>query len=138
MPVAPIPQPQMPGKPGQPPVPLPGVQAPMQQQPRPAGPQQPGPTGQQPQPKQNRITTIPKPVGIDPLVILQERENRMAARIVARMEQLKNLPTNMPEDLRLQAQIELRALRCLNFQRQLRSEVSVLKRIYIIFFSCLL
>jgi SWI/SNF-related matrix-associated actin-dependent regulator of chromatin subfamily A member 2/4 len=39
------------------------------------------------------------------------------------MEQLKNLPTNMPEDLRLQAQIELRALRVLNFQRQLRSEI---------------
>lgn len=29
----------------------------------------------------------------------------------------------MPEDLRIQAQIELRALRCLNFQRQLRSEI---------------
>lgn len=29
----------------------------------------------------------------------------------------------MSEDLRLQAQIELRALRCLNFQRQLRSEI---------------
>ena len=39
------------------------------------------------------------------------------------MEQLSNLPTNMPEDLRIQAQIELRMLRVLNFQRQLRSEV---------------
>lgn len=39
------------------------------------------------------------------------------------MDQLNNLPTNMPEDLRIQAQIELRALRCLNFQRQLRSEI---------------
>lgn len=29
----------------------------------------------------------------------------------------------MSEDLRIQAQIELRALRCLNFQRQLRSEI---------------
>lgn len=47
----------------------------------------------------------------------------MAARIAARMEQLKNLPTSMPDDLRIQAQIELRALRCLNFQRQLRSEI---------------
>lgn len=51
--------------------------------------------------------------------------NRVAARIALRMEQLSNLPTNMPEDLRIQAQIELRMLRVLNFQRQLRSEVIV-------------
>lgn len=31
----------------------------------------------------------------------------------------------MPEDLRIQAQIELRMLRVLNFQRQLRSEVII-------------
>nr|CAI5847492.1 unnamed protein product [Callosobruchus analis] len=73
--------------------------------------------------KQNRITSIPKPAGVDPLVLLQERENRVAARIAARMEQLTNLPSNMSEELRIQAQIELRALRCLNFQRQLRSEI---------------
>lgn len=48
----------------------PGVrpQMPGQQQ------QQPGPP--QPQPKQNRVTTLPKPCGIDPIVVLQERENR--------------------------------------------------------------
>nr|CAH7719640.1 unnamed protein product [Callosobruchus chinensis] len=73
--------------------------------------------------KQNRITSIPKPAGVDPLVLLQERENRVAARIAARMEQLTNLPSNMSEELRIQAQIELRALRCLNFQRQLRTEI---------------
>lgn len=71
----------------------------------------------------NRVTTVAKPLGLDPIMILNERENRMASRIALRMEQLKNLPTNMPEDLRLQAQIELRALRVLNFQRQLRSEI---------------
>jgi SWI/SNF-related matrix-associated actin-dependent regulator of chromatin subfamily A protein 2/4 len=47
----------------------------------------------------------------------------LASRIAARMEQLTVLPTNMSEELRIQAQIELRALRCLNFQRQLRSEI---------------
>lgn len=47
----------------------------------------------------------------------------MAARIAARVDQLNNLPTSMSDDLRVQAQIELRALRCLNFQRQLRSEI---------------
>ncbi|XP_032517257.1 ATP-dependent helicase brm [Danaus plexippus] len=97
--------------------------------PRPPGPggptqqtqQQPGvPT---PGAKQNRITAIPKPVGIDPLQILNERENRIAARIAHRMEVLSNLPANISEDLRLQAQIELRALRVLNFQKQLRAEI---------------
>ncbi|XP_033227559.1 ATP-dependent helicase brm isoform X2 [Belonocnema kinseyi] len=94
--------------------PRPGSQTPQQQQ------QQ-----QQPQPgaKTNRVTSLAKPAGLDPLLILQERENRVAARIALRMEQLSNLPTNMPEDLRVQAQIELRMLRVLNFQRQLRSEI---------------
>jgi SWI/SNF-related matrix-associated actin-dependent regulator of chromatin subfamily A protein 2/4 len=93
---------------------------------RPGGPtqqNQSGPQQQQTSTKQNRVTTVPKPVGIDPVVILQERENRLASRIAARMEQLTVLPTNMSEELRIQAQIELRALRCLNFQRQLRSEI---------------
>lgn len=40
------------------------------------------------------------------------------------MEILSNLPATISDDLRLQAQIELRALRVLNFQKQLRSEVS--------------
>lgn len=48
---------------------------------------------------------------------------RIAARIAHRMEILANLPANIPDDLRLQAQIELRALRVLNFQKQLRAEV---------------
>lgn len=70
-----------------------------------------------------RYTMATKPLGIDPITILQERENRMASRIALRMEELSNLPANMPEDLRIKAQIELRALRVLNFQRQLRSEI---------------
>ncbi|KAF6205797.1 hypothetical protein GE061_019971 [Apolygus lucorum] len=85
----------------------------------------PASTPPQPPPsqKQNRVTTMPRPLGLDPILILQERENRVAARIVHRMEELSNLPANIPEDLRIKAQIELRALRVLNFQRQLRSEV---------------
>ncbi|XP_043275129.1 ATP-dependent helicase brm-like isoform X2 [Venturia canescens] len=88
-----------------------GAQTPQQHQP------------QQPVPKTNRVTSVAKPVGLDPLLILQERENRVAARIALRKEQLSYLPTNMSEDLRIQAQIELRMLRVLNFQRQLRSEI---------------
>ncbi|XP_073979310.1 ATP-dependent helicase brm-like isoform X2 [Rhodnius prolixus] len=92
-------------------------QVPVQQQP-PSAPAPP-PTAH----KQNRITTMPRPLGLDPILILHERENRVAARIVHRMEELSNLPATMPEDLRIKAQIELRALRVLNFQRQLRAEV---------------
>lgn len=44
--------------------PRPGCQTPQQQQP----PQQGA--------KTNRVTSVPKPVGLDPLLILQERENR--------------------------------------------------------------
>ncbi|XP_019754076.1 ATP-dependent helicase brm isoform X2 [Dendroctonus ponderosae] len=113
------------------------MRPPMQPHPHPGGYQQPPPSQlykqqpqQQPRPvggiqhlKQARTTTVPKPVGLDPIMLLQERENRVAARIAARMEQLANLPSDMTEELRLQAQIELRALRCLNFQRQLRTEI---------------
>ncbi|TMW45069.1 hypothetical protein DOY81_009850, partial [Sarcophaga bullata] len=81
------------------------------------------PPPQQPMPKPNRITTVAKPQGLDPIVLLQERENRIASRIALRMQELQRLPATMPEDLRLQAAIELRALRVLNFQRQLRTEI---------------
>lgn len=125
-----MPQPGQPGYPSSPrPPSTPSSQQPPNQQPVPnqqQRPQQPNqPQNQQVQ-KQNKITTLPKPVGIDPIQMLNERENRVAARIALRMEILSNLATTMPEDLRLQAQIELRALRVLNFQRQLRSEVRIL------------
>ncbi|CAD7080477.1 unnamed protein product [Hermetia illucens] len=87
------------------------------------GPKQGSQPPQQPLQKPNRVTTVAKPVGLDPITLLQERENRMAARIAHRMRELSSLPATMPEDLRLQAAIELRALRVLNFQRQLRSEI---------------
>lgn len=49
---------------------------------------------------------------------------RIATRIAYRMDELSNLPTHMSEEIRLKAEIELRSLRVLNFQRQLRAEVS--------------
>ena len=73
--------------------------------------------------KGNRITPISKPGGIDPVDLLNERENRIAQRIGLRIQSLQKLPANLPEDLGVKAQIELRALRLLNFQRQLRAEV---------------
>lgn len=121
-----------PGKPGQAPpggpaAPIdPSKQAAMQParpNSQPQSPRAAAPANPQQMSGKNRVTTVAKPQGMDPIVILNERENRMASRIALRMEALKNLPTNMPEDLRVQAQIELRALRVLNFQRQLRSEI---------------
>ena len=73
--------------------------------------------------KANRVTTLPRPPGIDPLAILDERETRIAQRISIRIQQLSNLPPNIPEDLRNQALMELRMLRLIDFQRQLRSEI---------------
>uniref|UniRef100_A0A669BHQ5 SWI/SNF related BAF chromatin remodeling complex subunit ATPase 4a n=1 Tax=Oreochromis niloticus TaxID=8128 RepID=A0A669BHQ5_ORENI len=78
--------------------------------------------------KQNRITPIQKPRGLDPVEILQEREYRLQARISHRIQELENLPGSLAGDLRTKATIELKALRLLNFQRQLRQEVVVCMR----------
>ncbi|XP_060927167.1 LOW QUALITY PROTEIN: probable global transcription activator SNF2L2 [Limanda limanda] len=89
----------------------------------------PQPPGQQPSPmvqmqqKQNRITPIQKPQGLDPVGILQEREYRLQARIAHRIQELESLPGSLPPDLRNKATVELKALRLLNFQRQLRQDV---------------
>lgn len=94
----------------------------------------PGPSVQQPAPgqpspvlqlqqKQSRISPIQKPQGLDPVEILQEREYRLQARIAHRIQELESLPGSLPPDLRTKATVELKALRLLNFQRQLRQEV---------------
>ena len=99
----------------------------------PTGPPPPG-SGPRPQPgpggppgmqqgKPNRVTPVAKPAGIDPVTVLQERENRLAGRIAHRIDELTNLPVNMADDVKMKAEIELRALRLLNFQRSLRAEV---------------
>ncbi|XP_013919489.1 PREDICTED: transcription activator BRG1-like [Thamnophis sirtalis] len=66
--------------------------------------------------------------GLDPVEILQEREYRLQARIAHRIQELENLPGSLAGDLRTKATIELKALRLLNFQRQLRQEVVVCMR----------
>uniref|UniRef100_A0A672LRF7 Probable global transcription activator SNF2L2 n=1 Tax=Sinocyclocheilus grahami TaxID=75366 RepID=A0A672LRF7_SINGR len=75
------------------------------------------------QQKQNRITPIQKPQGLDPVELLQEREYRLQARIAHRIQELENLPGLLPPDLRTKATVELKALRLLTFQRQLRLDV---------------
>ncbi|CAG5131850.1 unnamed protein product, partial [Candidula unifasciata] len=112
------------------------MQGPMHQQ-QMTPQQQMGAPGQQQQPqqqqqqqpqtlsalKQNRIAPVAKPQGLDPLELLKERENRVSARIAHRIQELSKMPTTMPEDLKIKGMIELRALRLLNFQRSLRTEV---------------
>lgn len=85
-------------------------------------PGQPSPVLQLQQ-KQSRISPIQKPQGLDPVEILQEREYRLQARIAHRIQELESLPGSLPPDLRTKATVELKALRLLNFQRQLRQEV---------------
>lgn len=77
----------------------------------------------------NKICPVQKPKGIDPAVVLEENEKRINARVLNRILELENLPATLPSDLRIRAQIELRSLRLLGFQRQLRQEiVSVTKQ----------
>ena len=78
---------------------------------------------------QHKITPIQKPKGIDPSIILEEGERRINARIANRINEIEHLPANLPSDLRVRAEIELRSLRLLGFQRQLRQDVmGVLRR----------
>jgi len=48
-------------------------------------------------------------------------ECRVANRIAKRIEELESLPVVMADDLKTSAMIELRALRLLNFQRQVNN-----------------
>ncbi|KAJ0067794.1 hypothetical protein NL108_010473, partial [Boleophthalmus pectinirostris] len=106
--------PQGPGAPG----PIPGSSVtPQQPSAQPVSPML------QMQQKQNRVTPIQKPQGLDPVGILQEREYRLQARIAHRIQELESLPGSLPPDLRTKATVELKALRLLNFQRQLRQDV---------------
>ncbi|CAL2041348.1 unnamed protein product [Caenorhabditis brenneri] len=71
----------------------------------------------------NRPTTLPAPNGIDPVGMLKQRENMIQNRIGLRMKLLSNLPADIPDHMKLKAEIELRALRMVNLQTQVRSEV---------------
>ncbi|CAI5448367.1 unnamed protein product [Caenorhabditis angaria] len=73
--------------------------------------------------RSNRPTSLPVPGGVDPVAMLKKRENMIQNRIGLRMRALSNLPADLPPNLRLKAEIELRALRLVNLQTQVRSEV---------------
>uniref|UniRef100_UPI00358E5DCF transcription activator BRG1-like n=1 Tax=Myxine glutinosa TaxID=7769 RepID=UPI00358E5DCF len=74
-------------------------------------------------PRTAKLVQMQKPRGIDPVEILQEREYRLQARVAHRIGELERLAAGLPSDLRTKAMVELKALRLLNFQRQLRQEV---------------
>ncbi|KAF8792571.1 transcription activator BRG1-like [Argiope bruennichi] len=105
-----------------PPMPLQGPQARPQGPPNAQGVHLPSMMQLQQQ-KQNRITPVAKPQGLDPLEIIKERENRLVQRVALRIQELSSLPGDLSEDIRVKVMSELIGLRLLNFQRQLRQEV---------------
>ncbi|CAJ0572000.1 unnamed protein product, partial [Mesorhabditis spiculigera] len=77
----------------------------------------------------SRSSTLPIPCGIDPETIFKEREYRIQNRIGHRIQELTNLPADLPAQLRDKCEIELRSLRLVNLQTHLRTEVmGVLKK----------
>lgn len=79
---------------------------------------------------QMRLAPVQKPSGLDVQEILSERDLRIQHNIVVRMRELEDvLPTFQTDDLRMRAMIELKALKLLSFQRQLRTEVVTCMRL---------
>ncbi|CAF3252308.1 unnamed protein product [Rotaria sp. Silwood2] len=63
------------------------------------------------------------PISLNPLYVQQEREKRVLNRISNRLQELEHMPAQMSVELRTQALIELKSLKLLQFQKQLRSEI---------------
>ncbi|CAH8618104.1 unnamed protein product [Heterobilharzia americana] len=77
----------------------------------------------------SRLTPIQRPQGLDPVELLKEREQRIQSRIAQRIKELSTLTVFATSEQRVSLLIELRALRLLNFQRQLRQDiVSAMRR----------
>jgi ATP-dependent helicase STH1/SNF2 len=74
---------------------------------------------------QNYRLIIPSqaPSGIDPVSITKSREAIVKSRIEYRIKELEELPSNLPEEEKIKALIELKSLRLLHVQRKLRYEV---------------
>ncbi|CAF1118722.1 unnamed protein product [Adineta steineri] len=77
-----------------------------------------------------RITSISKPIGIDIQEVITERDSRIQNNILIRINELeKILQTITQEHIRTRIMIELKALKLLNFQRQVRSEIVTCMRL---------
>ena len=75
--------------------------------------------------KQRLIIPSILPAAPEPLVLRKERERFLAARVSHRIKELESLPGNLNNDgsLKLKALIELKALRLLERQKKLRSDL---------------
>nr|CDS30859.1 global transcription activator snf2l2 [Hymenolepis microstoma] len=71
----------------------------------------------------SRIGSIQRPQGLDPVELLKEREQRIQSRIGQRIKQLSSLGIFSTPQQRISLEVELRSLRLLNFQRQLRQDM---------------
>ncbi|CEF70336.1 ATP-dependent helicase brm [Strongyloides ratti] len=79
--------------------------------------------------KRDRGSLCPLPKGIDPNLILKEKQNRVQNRIGHRIKELQQLSVTLPPQLRIKAEIELRALRLTSLQQSVRHDVMMqLKR----------
>ncbi|CAF0781322.1 unnamed protein product [Adineta ricciae] len=77
-----------------------------------------------------RVTSISKPIGIDVQEVILERDARIQNNVQARINDLeKFLQTVTQEHIRTRIMIELKALKLLNFQRQVRSEIVTCMRL---------
>ena len=77
-----------------------------------------------------RVTSITKPTGIDVQEVINERDNRIQTNISIRIQQLEKCLQNLTQEhLRTRIMIELKALKLLNFQRQVRSEIITCMRL---------
>ena len=65
-----------------------------------------------------KLAPVTLPKGVDPDLVQKERESRIRARIIHRVNELEALPSGLPDDLYRKAMIELKSLRLLDFQRQ--------------------
>eukprot|EP01135_Chromosphaera_perkinsii_P003614 Nk52_evm23s249 gene=Nk52_evmTU23s249 len=79
--------------------------------------------------KDNRDVTVPSlkpdtaPQGLDPLVLLKQREKMIQTKMAARLEELKELPSNLPSNVMRKAMIEMKSLQLFDMQRKLRQEI---------------
>ncbi|CAF0773868.1 unnamed protein product [Rotaria sordida] len=78
----------------------------------------------------HRLTSIIKPIGIDVQEVLNERDNRIQNNILIRINEIEKILQTLTQDnYRTRLMIELKALKLLNFQRQLRSEIVTCMRL---------
>lgn len=74
--------------------------------------------------------TIENIPGLKPMYLAAEREKYVKTRLENRQKELSILPLDMPEELKLKAEIELTQLRLLEHQRQVRAAIAAeLKRV---------